>query len=365
MSGSVEKPCVYCGLSCAGEPRIKSADGKYAHKSCAQARGEAKAKTPAKAGSAPSGAIPVEGEVPMAAFLDDLPDPTAAAAEGRCGGCGAALGEGNVICMKCGFDTRTGAKAMTTVKNAPRDVGGSLGGVGSLGAKAGGMALTPFFPIIGACVGGAIGAAGWAAIAYGTGYEIGFIATIVGAICGIGAFMGSRGEGGIWAGCVAVVVALCSIGAGKMITFDIYMQDLADELEAAQSEYEDRAAMLGREDYEQYIADEIVEARLDAGEAVDWPDPEMTVEYAYFPEDYPDDIIEETRVSYDSMSSSERDAYAEAMLGNIDEAIAALRSHDLSMSGQTMIESLNLFDALWGFLALGAAWGIGSGGSMD
>jgi hypothetical protein len=315
----------------------------------------------------------VEDEAPMAAFLDDLPAPGSAGASGagrggtmtRCGGCGKPMAVDAVVCMECGFNARSGAQAKTTVKKPPRDLGGSLGGVGSVGAKASGMALVPFFPIICACIGGAIGAAGWAAIAYGAHAEIGFIATIVGGICGVGAFMGSRGEGGIWAGCVAVVVALCSIGAGKMIAFDIYMQDIADEMEAAQSEYADRASMLTRDDYEQYIADEIVEARLDAGDAVAWPDPEMTVEYSIFPEDYPDDIIEETRARYGSMSDSEREEYAQAMLGNIDEFIATLRSHDLSLSGQTMIESLDFFDLLWGFLALGAAWGIGSGGSFE
>ena len=38
MPDSQEKVCVLCGQSCAGQARIKNAQGQYAHQACAQAQ---------------------------------------------------------------------------------------------------------------------------------------------------------------------------------------------------------------------------------------------------------------------------------------------------------------------------------------
>ncbi len=80
--------------------------------------------------------------------------------------------------------------------------------------------LTTFlFPVIGALIFAAISAAGWYAMVYYSGYEIGLAAAAVGALCGIGAAMGSPDDGNWWSGSVAVAFALIAIYTAKVALY--------------------------------------------------------------------------------------------------------------------------------------------------
>lgn len=346
MSGAVEKRCVFCGLSCAGEPRIKSADGKYAHKSCAQARGKGKAR--GSVAAAPAAAVPVEGEAPMAAFLDDLPEPGAAADEGRCGGCGSRMADGSVICLQCGYDARSGAQAKTTVKRPQRDVGGGLASVGGVGAKIGGTALAPVMPMIGACIGGGIGAAIWAAVAYNTQFESSWIALLVGVLSGIGAVMGAGRQGSAMTGLLAVVVTLISIGIGKYIAVSMFFDDLVAEQDISQ--IDDEIAM-------QWVVDEIVYEDLDQGIEIGWDDPSMTVDYAIWPDDYPVAYQDRAYERWRMMNRTEKDEFKRMV---IDDVANDEFTRQATLIGAWIFSFMSPFNLLFIGFGIYGAWKFGT-----
>lgn len=438
--GSIEKPCVYCGDSCAGQARIKDDQGRYAHKVCVEAR--------MKEDQSGAQADPVHddgGGYGMDDLLADLPE-TGAEAGGvgamraACPGCGSAMAGDAVVCMSCGFNTQSGKAASTRVKKQKVGAGGAAKAAGGVGAKAGSLAMAPLRPVIGALIGGAIGAAVWAAVAYYMHVEIGFLASGVGAVCGMGALSGTGGGGGLWSGSVAVVVAFASIIMGKVIVFDIYQQQAASEMESiAETVFlEFDPTEHTQEDMLQFLADDIVFQKLGEGETIEWPDPEITVHFAYFPDDYPIGVVRETRRAYNAMSQrdkikladtltatwfarsfadeiiaeredsgqdvdwpdpsvgwdlalypyeypadiveiadtryselseDERAEVAERIAQETQEEFAAyadsMRHLDPDTAADAIVDSLDFFDAIWGILALVAAWGIGSGGSID
>ena len=364
---TIEKKCVICAKSCAGQPRIKDAQGNYAHKTCAQEQQAKSAKskrTPAAAAVAPVLDLGPEEEPDMAAFLDDLPsvsdqDPSAGI-RAACPGCGTSIASDATICMSCGCNTKTGrGPKIKTPKIKSKKQGPNLA------AKAGSLAIAPFLPIIGAVIGGAIGAAAWAAIAYFTGFEIGILATVVGAICGIGAVIGAGGEGNAWSGMVAVVAALVSIVAGKAIVYEIYLDQLNSIKVALQAEAETEK-MLG--DYLDYnatydIAFDIAWEQQENGDTLEWPNPEIDLFETMDLSDFPQDIIDETNEKWNSMDLDERVEFRQAKVDEANEANQVFTDYidEEIDAGSNLFDNLDLFDALWAFLALGAAWSIGNG----
>lgn len=361
---SIEKQCVICGTSCVGQPRIKDTQGHYAHKACAE-KAQAKKAQPEE----PVLDLAPEDEYEMSAFLDDLPsdsgsDAATSGIRAACPGCGSSLASDAVVCMNCGCNTKTGRGSKTKAPKIKSAKSGS-----NIAAKAGTLAIAPFLPIIGAVIGGAIGATVWAAISYFTGYEIGYVAIGVGFVTGLGAVIGSGGDGNAWSGLVAVVVALMSIVAGKAIVNQIYidqLQEFRNEYEAAIEE-SDPLEFFTVEDALWNIADEIVYERLENDTDIDWPARGMSVDEAFWPEDYPQDIIDETNERWSAMNKEEQDDYritiAEDAMSQADDVYDAL--DEIMDTNTSVFDNLNLFDGLWALLALGAAWGVGSGGSED
>ncbi len=90
--------------------------------------------------------------------------------------------------------------------------------------------------IFGAVVAGLIGAGIWTGIAYGTGYEIGWIAWGVGALVGFGALIGARREASPMLGGIAVIVAILALLAGKYITIELFIdEEIGDGSEILQN----------------------------------------------------------------------------------------------------------------------------------
>ncbi len=214
MTGSNEKICVICGVSCAGQPRIRNEQGAYAHQSCVEGR---KSAVPAAASAAVGADDLSDDEALMGALLDDAvlmepePDGAAAIREG-CTGCGMALPGGAVICMSCGHDTRTGKGLKTVVKKTQeREPRGRLTERSAVAASASHL----IGATIGAALGGAIGAAIWAGIIAAVQFQASMVAIVVAALCGIGAAYGARANVGVLTGLIALVFAVGAIVAGK------------------------------------------------------------------------------------------------------------------------------------------------------
>lgn len=304
MSG-LEKICVLCGKSCEGQPRIKNNKGQYAHQACVKSRQEQAAPEPE----------PVEGEVEdyalggalggMDDLLGDLPEqqsePMGAAAS-ACPSCGQRLNEGAMVCMGCGFNVQSGRAIKTVARDKKKSGKGAGAGAASLGAKAGGMALAPVLPLIGAVIGGAIGAAVWAGIAYQFNYEIGWIAIGVGFLCGLGAAIGARGEGGALTGGMAALVAMASISAGKYAAVSWAVNDAFGGTLFEPMVLED----LTEEDVLTSLADEICREHTAAGDPVEWDNPQIFLEAAMWPDDFPADIRGEVRDHWHGLSDVEK-----------------------------------------------------------
>ncbi len=131
-SGTVRKPCVFCGVECDGQPRVKDPQGRYYCKPCYDTRDARRAERPApsESGRSQSG----RGDGQSGADEDPVIDlaglasaasavPTAAAAALVCPACASSLAPGAVFCVGCGHDLRTGAKASTKVQKAPKATG--------------------------------------------------------------------------------------------------------------------------------------------------------------------------------------------------------------------------------------------------
>lgn len=299
----IEKECVFCGQSCAGQARIKDAKGNYAHKACAEQHAGSKSAEPEPVGV--GGGLGDGLGDGLGGGMDDLlgdlePIETEAmSAASACPGCGRRMDAGAVVCMNCGFDSQSG-KSLKTKRLDRKPKRDSK--AASIGAAAGGMALKPILPVLGAVIGGLIGAGIWTLIAYQFNYEIGLIAIVVGVLCGIGAAIGAGGEGGAFTGGMAALVAMGSICLGKyaaisMIVDDVYGGDLFTPLTL--NEVDDQMVMTS-------IADDITRDYLDAGQSVEWPDPTIYIDAAIWPDDYPRDIIDETWWIWDGMSFTEK-----------------------------------------------------------
>jgi hypothetical protein len=356
---NIEKPCVICGQSCAGKPRIKDNQGRYAHKACAQKKQDKSAQPEID----PLDLSPEE-EPEMASFLDDLPTSeeteSSAGIRAACPGCGSTITSDAIVCMNCGCNTKTGRGNKTKSLKAKSNTSGA-----GIAAKAGSFALAPVLPIIGASIGGVIGAAVWAAVAYFLNFELGILAIGVGWICGLGAALFSRG-GNAYAGGVAVVIALIAIIMGKLLVYGMYYASLEiyqEELQAQMAEPITPDSITPDQIY-QGLIDQIAQERIDHNQSIDWGRG-ITLDDAVWPEDYPQDLVDETIETWDTMNPEDQHTFKQDRIVEINQNMAEF--NELIEDEMDMLDnfdfwgSLSLWDGLWAFLALGAAWGTGNG----
>jgi len=158
-------------------------------------------------------------------LLGDLNENDLVGGADACPGCGQRVETGTVVCMGCGYNNETGRSMSTKSKEA--NSGSGVGGA----AAVGGFAAGPTLAFVGAVIGGVVGAAVWAAIAYFTGFEIGWIAIGVGILVGVGAQLGGGSEttgGGMLVGIMAAIVAAGAIAGGKYGASYMFVRDAFD-----------------------------------------------------------------------------------------------------------------------------------------
>ena len=156
------KICVLCGESCAGQPRIKNEKGQYAHRVCAEKQAAQRDTAPAAAADADDLAHDdalmsdmlgdgLDDGMLDDALLGDLPSEPAGEVGGMqaaCPGCGNSLAQGTVVCMSCGFDTRSG-KAKKIKVGKVKEPGS---GIGAIASGAGAAAATGMGYVLGSLV---------------------------------------------------------------------------------------------------------------------------------------------------------------------------------------------------------------------
>lgn len=136
------------------------------------------------------------------------PPPPKPPGEKKCAACGHTLPPGAVLCVACGYDKRAKKKLETKHidENASKGIGSKL----RTGAS---LVRGTIFSFLGAMLGAII----WAAFAYFTHLELGYIAWGLGGLAGLGMAWGHEDSGGTVAGIIAAGMSLVGIVAAKIL----------------------------------------------------------------------------------------------------------------------------------------------------
>ncbi len=211
--------------------------------------------------------------------------------------------------------------------------------------------------VVGGLIGGAFGALLWAGVVLFTGYEVGWIAWIVGGLVGFGVAAGNAdgGRSSTAAGTLAVVIAAVSILAGKYAGVQAAMPN-DDEIVAMFMEG------FAEEEYVvSYVADEVVGEFESQGRPVSWP-PGVDPATASTEVEYPADVWAEAQTRWRAFSEAERVAFREAreaeVMENISGSLPEIRA---VMAEGGFLGSFSPIDVIFFGLSMATAFGVGSG----
>lgn len=116
------KICTVCGQDCSTKPRTKDAQGRYVCKECMQraqsaqlAKQDASKPKAAGAAGAAAGASAAGDQGDNAFLLDIIEAPKVREGQKPCPACGKGINEGAVLCTSCGFNLKTGERALVNV----------------------------------------------------------------------------------------------------------------------------------------------------------------------------------------------------------------------------------------------------------
>lgn len=211
------------GAAAAAAPSVKTAPTKASSPKPAAVKPVA---TPARAAAAVTAP-------PKPAIADPLPDlsdlfddsfPVAAqpshlestSSGNSCPKCGEALGANAVVCVKCGYNKKTGKRLTTSHESF------------SSSAQKKGSASTLMKGTLFSFIGAMIGAGVWLGIIVATGYEIGYVAWGLGGAAGVGMAAGHEDDDGTTAGIIASCMALLGIFAAKLFAFEHFKSNFAE-----------------------------------------------------------------------------------------------------------------------------------------
>jgi len=231
-----DKVAIKC--QCGGKFRVPAAARGKRIKcpKCAQPLAVPKSAPSAVSKPAPSAMSAKSRPIPAASddLLADLAGHESAAPgatpSSMCPNCTASIASDALICVECGYNTRTGqlmgAGASGDIPGvsageAARSLGKAGAGLlGSLAGSFGELGLGVTLSALGAILGGVI----WYAIARGIEAELGWIAVLVGLLAGIGMRMGVKGQSGLGA-LVAIPLAILAIAGAKYMYFSTTLSD--------------------------------------------------------------------------------------------------------------------------------------------
>lgn len=207
--------------------------------------------------------------------------------------------------------------------------------------------------LLGATIGGLLGAALWAAVAFLFHFEIGWIAWGIGVACGFGA--AKLGDDLDWStGAAAAGIAVLSIAVGKYAAVHLVVNDAIQEIASGEAVVDEELAI-------SYVADEFVMAYYAEGRPVNWPggvepmNPTMQSEY-------PRDVWADAVAAWNELTPQDR-ADFKAELARDMQANADLIRDGAVQAG--FRESFGALDLLFLFLAVGSAYKLGSGASAE
>lgn len=142
----------------------------------------------------------------------------------RCNQCASPMASGAVLCTNCGYDTRTGKKlAVATAANPAKPAasaaksGKAKGAVDRM-APQGSFVMGLVFSLIFAAAASIV----WIALAYSTGFTIGYVAILIGGAAGVGMQLGHKGYSRL-GGVTAAALTLVAILLAKVIVLEMVL----------------------------------------------------------------------------------------------------------------------------------------------
>lgn len=203
--------------------------------------------------------------------------------------------------------------------------------------------------VVGALIGGLVGAAAWAAVSHFLELEIGWLAWGIGVLVGLGAQRALDGEATPATGAMAAVVALLAVLGGKWVAVHLWVTTETEAALAETSSVSDELAT-------SYLADAVALEREEAGDVLVWPerDPDLLPAYE---EDYPADVWAEAASRWDDLSPAERTDYKAARL---EEMHTNIRDWSSAVKVEAFQGSFGGLDLLFLGLAIVTAFKLGS-----
>jgi hypothetical protein len=186
------------------------------------------AGSPKSAAGSPKAPTKPSGQSSMSSWLDEELEASQSAkpsapkapkvAGATCPACGATLAAGAVLCVACGYDTRTRAKHQTQHLEPAASPAKKSKLRSKLGSAASLLRGT-VFSFLGAMLGAVI----WALFTYFTMWELGYIAWGLGGLAGLGMALGHDDDDGTMAGIIAAFMSLVGIVAAKVLIIVIFV----------------------------------------------------------------------------------------------------------------------------------------------
>ena len=208
---------------------------------------------------------------------------------------------------------------------------------------------------VAAAVGSGIGAAIWIALGGHFGSTLGGCALVVGLLGGVGVRIAAA-DSDEWLsrGLTASIVALLLIAVAK---YNVASQTMVSE----QTEFWESFSTVDEESMIGTLADQIILARMQRGEAILWPDEDMTYEDAVWEDDYPADVWVEAAARWRNLSPSEQQVRTAAHQAGVDRMI----DYHLREPRRTAFyQSFGILDVTCMLVGLGVAFAIGGGDWM-
>ncbi len=193
---------------------------------------------------------------------------------------------------------------------------------------------------VGSIVGGLVGGFIWTSFSYGTGYELGFVAWVVGALAGYGMARASEGCTSRAAGFLAALVALVAIPCAKLAVVHLHTRELLAE-----------AGEFTEENIVDEFAHEDVMARYDEG---DLTDEDLEVYWESGPDTA---TLAAAQARWDGLPAEEQEA---RLTEGRAQADSEMENATFALNLLFFLFSFGPYDLLWFGLALTTAYKIGS-----
>lgn len=208
--------------------------------------------------------------------------------------------------------------------------------------------------IIAGGIGGAVAAGIWTAIAYSTGYEIGWIAWFVGVVVGFCVRVAAGEEEGYAPGLTAVAIAVLALVIGKYATVSLLVDR---ELGAKIAEMPRVTA----DNFQLELCSEVAEEWTAAKKKMKWL-PGKSAEVAQELQDYPQAVRDEAKKRWDAKPAAEQQELIAARQEMMEEFTSSLAA---GVKTQVFKASFNGYDILFFILAIVSAFKVGSGMSSN